>query len=183
MVWAGLVDPSSKRGYSIAVGLDVAPSTEYASVAIASRRSDGLIHVELIAHRPGTDGLAAWLAGVQREHRPTMIMYDPASPAGSLRLELAASGVAASGVAASPVETRGYTQAAGLFYDEVMAGKVRHLDQPPLNSAVSSARWRNLGDARAWVRRQGDVDISPLVACTLAHWAFGLSGEGSAQIL
>lgn len=57
--------------------------------------------------------------------------------------------------------------ACGTFYDLAIDLRLRHLDQPVLNSALGAARKRNLGDAWAWHRRDL-TDISPLVACTLA---------------
>jgi hypothetical protein len=38
-----------------------------------------------------------------------------------------------------------------------------------LNDALAGARRRRLGDAWAWDRRDSTVDISPLVAATLAR--------------
>ena len=46
---------------------------------------------------------------------------------------------------------------------------LRHLGQPHLSAAVKAAVKRPLGDAWAW-NRKGSVDISPLVAVTLALW-------------
>jgi hypothetical protein len=46
-----------------------------------------------------------------------------------------------------------------------------HLDQPPLTAAVQAAQQRALAGAQAWERRV-TVDQSPLVAATLACWAF-----------
>lgn len=51
-------------------------------------------------------------------------------------------------------------------------GTIRHLDQLPLNLALANAVSRKLGDAYAWGRRASTGDISPLVAVTLARWAY-----------
>jgi hypothetical protein len=40
-------------------------------------------------------------------------------------------------------------------------------------TAIRGATTRPLGDAWAWSRKNSDVDITPLVSCTLAHWAVG----------
>jgi hypothetical protein len=117
------------------------------------------------------------MAELQSRWHPFDILYDPASPAGSLRLDLAAAGVIANGV-----ETRTYAQACGAFYDDVVGRRIAHLQQPILDSAVASGRKRNTGDAWCWARRSGG-DVSPLVAVTLARWALIAAGEGEAQIL
>jgi hypothetical protein len=43
-------------------------------------------------------------------------------------------------------------------------------DRSLANAAVAGAMTRPLGDAWAWSRKNSTVDISPLVACTLALW-------------
>ena len=47
---------------------------------------------------------------------------------------------------------------------------LRHLGGLELRQAVKGATKRPLGDAWAWSRRKSTVDISPLVAATLALW-------------
>jgi hypothetical protein len=63
--------------------------------------------------------------------------------------------------------------ACGQFYDAVTEQTLSHLDQAPLASALAGAQKRPLGDAWAWARRIVSVDISPLVASTLAKWGLG----------
>ena len=55
--------------------------------------------------------------------------------------------------------------------DAVAEGRIRHLGQPMLTTAVAAARKRPLGDAFGW-RRFDNTDISPLVAVTLAWHAY-----------
>jgi hypothetical protein len=73
------------------------------------------------------------------------------------------------------VSGREMAQACGAFYTAVTDEEptVRHLGQPELNAAVGGARKRNLADAWAWHRRDASVDISPLVAATLAVHGVG----------
>jgi hypothetical protein len=51
------------------------------------------------------------------------------------------------------------------------SGVLRHLGQPELTSAITGACSRTVGDAWLWDRKSSDVDISPLVAGTIALWA------------
>ncbi len=63
--------------------------------------------------------------------------------------------------------------ACGNFTDAVRQNRIQHIDQAELNVAVGGARTRTVGDGLyAWGRKAGGVDISPLVAVTLAKWAF-----------
>jgi phage terminase large subunit-like protein len=179
LAWARCGDTASQAGRMVALAFDVTPERSYCSIGVASRNRSGRIHVEVVDRRPGTDWAVARLVELQSKWHPVSILYDPASPAGSLRLDLAAAGVMA-----TPVETRTYAQACGAFYDDALADPPRlaHLYQPVLDAAVSAGRKRNTGDAWCWARRSGG-DVSPLVAVTLARWALIAAGEGEAQIL
>ena len=61
-------------------------------------------------------------------------------------------------------------QAARQLFDAVAERTLRYVPRPALDAAVAGARQRTLGDAWAWSRRAVSVDISPLVAVTLAAW-------------
>ena len=67
--------------------------------------------------------------------------------------------------------------AAGAFYDGTGANPLveepawlRHLGQPEFDLAVAGAVRRDLGDRWLWDQEAASVDISPLVAVTLALW-------------
>jgi len=68
-------------------------------------------------------------------------------------------------------DTADVVVAHGDFLDLVNDGRLAHLGQPPLTAAVQAAQQRPLAGAQAWERRVV-VDQSPLVAATLACWAF-----------
>jgi phage terminase large subunit-like protein len=103
-----------------------------------------------------------------RQDRPeAVVMLDATGGAGSLIEPLEKAGLSVEDGELIIASTRDMTQACGAFYDAVVDSTVRHVDQPVLNLAIGAARWRSVGDARAWTR-QGDTDISPLVVATLA---------------
>ncbi|HEY9415973.1 MAG TPA: hypothetical protein VIQ30_14510, partial [Pseudonocardia sp.] len=60
----------------------------------------------------------------------------------------------------------------GQFIDAARQKTIRHTGQGHLDSAVAGAKTRPLGDAVAWGRKQSNIDIGPLVAATLARWAY-----------
>jgi hypothetical protein len=105
---------------------------------------------------------------------PGAVALDPVGPAGSLLPRLQDAGITVTEIGA-----REHSQACGAFYDLVMARDLRHIDQPQLNAAVAGARKRPLGDAFAWSRKASSVDISPLVAATLAVHARAAGREPS----
>jgi hypothetical protein len=55
------------------------------------------------------------------------------------------------------------------------------LNQPELNVALAGALRRDVGDRWLWARKGVQVDISPLVAVTLA--AYGLAVKGQEQVV
>ena len=69
-------------------------------------------------------------------------------------------------------------QACATFLDRVEAKSLRYRWSEPLDLAVQNAATRPLGDSGfAWSRRSSAVDISPLVAATVA--LFGLLEFGA----
>jgi hypothetical protein len=93
---------------------------------------------------------------------------------GSGRLEDEETGL---GVTVVQPKARDIASACGQFYDAVTEQNLSHLDQAPLATALAGAQKRPLGDAWAWARRGVGVDISPLVAVTLAKWGLGAEVE------
>jgi hypothetical protein len=75
------------------------------------------------------------------------------------------------GVTVDPVGASDHARACGTFVDLLAAGRIAHRSQAVLDVAVLGAARRPLGDAWLWSRARSNVDISPLVAVTLAAWA------------
>ena len=61
---------------------------------------------------------------------------------------------------------------ATFLLDLVKNKRLRHRGERELTIAIDGAARRPLGDSFAWSRKSSAVDISPLVAVTLAAWAF-----------
>jgi hypothetical protein len=175
--WQACREPASQLVGLPCFALDVTPDRSWSSIAVAGFRSDRRVHVEAVDHRPGTDWTVERMAELYQRWHPWPVLVDPASPAGSLLVDLAAASVKTETISA-----RDYAAACGQFYDAVLARSLAHLDQPVLNVAVSSARKRVLGDSWAWARKAG-ADISPLVATTLARYGLVKAGNGTFQIL
>ena len=96
-------------------------------------------------------------------------MIDPSSHAGALIEDVEALGTEV----ASPFTPRDAAQACGQFQKLVASRDLVHLGQPVLDAALGGATIRPLADAHAWDRKNALVDLSPLVACTLAAWGAG----------
>ncbi|MER5356085.1 terminase [Kitasatospora sp. NPDC002551] len=177
--WEALADAESRRSGDVAFAVDVTPSRDFASIAMYGLRADGLGHVELVDRRPGTDWLVERLVQLRERHKPVAIGLDAKGPAGSLLVELSKRGIEAPddpehperGQLALPL-AQDVAAGCGQLVDAVKQGTLRHIGQEPVMAAIRGAKTRPLGDAWAWARRVSTVDISPLVAATLARWAF-----------
>lgn len=173
--WSALADPDSKLDKSIVFAVDATPERSGAAIAVAGRRADGLGHVEVVDARSGTGWMVERIVELHVRHKPRAWLLDPASAAGAWIPALQERGI-------EPVLVTGreMAQACGALYEDVVEGQaLRHLDQPQLNAALSGARKRLLSDAWAWHRRDSSVDISPLVAVTLA-W-HGVATHGAPE--
>ena len=168
--WAACADPTSEIDGPFVFSVDISPDREWASVASCGVRADGLEHGEVIANRRSDEWVLSRLADLYAKWR-SPVFLDPAGPAGSLIPELEQRRIKY-----HAITSREMGQACGAFYDSVMEGRFKHLDDPRLNIALSVARKRTLGDAWAWHRRDTLADISPLVAVTLARFGYAQYG-------
>jgi hypothetical protein len=139
---------------------------QHAAVVAAGRTEDGRILVDLAPFYGHPRDAVARIAELYLTHDPVAVVVDPRSQAGTLLRPLAEAGV----LVREP-STAEVVAAHGEFLDLVNDGRLAHLEQPPLTSAVQAAQQRPLAGAQAWERRV-IVDQSPLVAATLACWAF-----------
>ena len=179
--WSACADKSSMIANTPTIALDVTPSRSMASLCAAGMRDDGVAHVEVIGNRPGTSWVLDWFATDDRVRKYRSIVIDPVSGANSLVSDLRNMGLQI-----VEVGTRQMVAGCGKFYDLATQHRLRHIDQVPLNAAIAGSKKRNLGDAWAWHRRDISVDVSPLVAATLAlqaHIAPELRPQGTPQIV
>jgi len=154
-VWSSLlVDPVEVSGE---FAVDVAPDGRSTSIAVSDGR-----YVEVVKHAPGVEWAVPLIAT-----RGVPVVLDPAGPARPLGDDLERAGVTV-----RRVTTGEAVAAAAGFLAAVNTRNLAHVNQPELNAAVANAGRRDVGDGNwLWSRRKSTVDISPLVAVTLARWA------------
>jgi hypothetical protein len=186
-LWELLGDAQSRITGKLALAVDVNPERSAASIGAAGYRPDGKIHLEVIEYRPGTDWVVPRLLELITKHKPTAVIIDDRSPAASFIPLLQAKGIEFAAAGSRDAMERlkvgmrtsasDMAKACGTWYDAVIAPdgpfQIRYKPNPVLTVAVAGARWRDLGDARAFARKDIGVDISPLVSVVLA--AYGLS--------
>jgi len=169
-LWAACTDGESQVVDPVAFALDVAPMGRTASVSLAGRRADGLFHVEVVKNQRGTDWIIPALTTLRERFAPCAIVVDKAGPAGAILLQLAEQGFEVLATNSTQM-----AQACGGFLDAVTNDRLRHIDQPLLNSAVGCSRKRAIGEAWAFNRKDATNDITPLVSVSLALWGFAQS--------
>lgn len=164
--WEQCRDEDSEAGLDVAFGVDVTPLSDIASVAAASWRDDGTVHIEIIDHKGGTGWVPGRMDDLKKAWSPAAMVYTLAGQAGRV-------------VGGSPalqrqmwgLTGREYDRACGAFYDAIASGKVRHLGDPILDEAVQACRRsKGMSDLWHWARADTGADISPLVAASLAYY-------------
>jgi hypothetical protein len=145
---------------------EISEDRKRAAVIAAGREKDGPRVVVDLVWYDHPRGAVARLAALNVKHDPVATVVDPRSQAATLIRPLAEAGVRVTEPATADVAV-----AHGEFLDLVNDGDLAHLDQPPLTAAVRAAQQRPLAGAQAWDPKV-QVDQSPLVAATLAVWAF-----------
>ena len=189
--WRALADPKATTDGPYAFAIDATPERSHAAIAVAGPWRGGT-HVEVPEHRPGMGWVAERAAELHRKWRPRCWVVDGGGPAGSLipdledalsEVEQELTGNPEARVEVVQPKVREIAQATGQFYDAVADQSLSHLDPAPLAVALAGAQKRPLGEAWAWARRGLSVDISPLVAATLAKWGLGVEVEATADPL
>lgn len=145
-----------------AITFDIPPDRSSGSIGCAAPM-DGLMHVDVLDHGSGTLWMVERLRELKRLYPRAVFACDAAGPAGSLLDPLEKAGVKV-----KPMTTREHQQACGGFYDAAVGGTLRHRGRTELDEAVAGAEQRIVTDSWLWSRKNSSVDISPLVAVTLA---------------
>lgn len=168
--WALRGDESAQLADPVVFALDAAPFLASAAIAACSGRV-----VEVIEHGYGASWVPETLVELRRSFGPTAVGVDPAGPAGSLIPAIEKAGFTIRSKK-NPrgllvvLEGRESALACDSFQAAVMDDEITHRDQPALNDALAGASRRPVGDLWKWSRKDSTVDISPLVAVTVARF-------------
>ena len=151
------------------IGLDMNPERTRVSIAVAAFSTNG-VHVELAEDtafsEAGSKALVDWI--FERAKKRVPVVVDAYSPARSLEPELKKRGCLVRVMGAAEL-----SQACGGIYDAVMLDKtLSHFGQKALDDSLAGATKENFGPAGAWKwnRKSLDVDLSPLMSATAAHF-------------
>jgi hypothetical protein len=180
-LWAELATPRAVLADPVCLAVDTTPERSMTSIGAAGMLQEvpglravptDMLGVDLIDNRPGTGWVVERLVELDGRHRPICVVIDEKSAAAMFIQDLRNRGIRV-----ETANTTGLAEATAQFYGRTLpdALTIRHPGIPVLNAALSGAKWRDLGGdgARAFTRRDVTVDVSPLIAVTLAAWGFG----------
>lgn len=158
-------DGGSEAENPLTFAVHMPPDRSWTSIAMAGARADGLAHVELVDRRRGNAWVLERLTELTGRGWGSTVVLDGRGAAATLIPDLERAGIQAISTSAGDM-----AMACGGFYDAVEQERLRHLDQSEVNEALAAAKKRDLSGAWAWSARNVTVDISPLIAVTLAHF-------------
>lgn len=163
-------DPGSKIASDRAWALAVSPiehGPQWASIGIAGLTADGREQVEWMHHRKGTAWIAKTAADIQ-SRQPIPLRVHSSGPEAALIDGLVRAGVDVEEVSSADVERATGRLIAAATGDD-SEPRLVHLDQPSLNKAVAGAVLRTGANGAAiWSQRNSKIEITPLMAVTVA---------------
>lgn len=166
--WADTIDKESRRkdvNTPLYAGLDVNYERSRSFIAIASRRADKNLHIEVINGARGTDWVIPWLQERKKMFKGVAVQAVGAPVSGMIE-DLRKAGI--------PVVEWGpgkeVAGGSGEFYDGICEHKIFHRPAPVLDRAAAAGVPRNVGEGWVFDRRHSLVDVSPIIACVAATW-------------
>jgi len=163
--WVGLLDPQSVLLDPICLSVDVSPE-RFSAILAAGRNDSGQWHTEVVHANHGTGWVAERMSELYGKHEVAEVVCDGLAPAAAI-----ARTIDDAGITVRRLDSNDYGKACGFFVDAVGEKTLRHIGQQELDSAIRGAKARPLVDRWAWSRTKSTVNISPLVAATLALWS------------
>ncbi len=168
--WDACISDESAIDGQASFAIEVAEDRSWAAFAAAGRSTVGeFVHGEVVDYRQGTDWVATRAVELRSKWGGKFAVAK-SSPAASLIESLRSAGCEV-----VEITSEDHARSCGQLYDAVVQGRFRHLNQSHLNVAVRGAQRRDSGEAWVWSRRRSTIDISPLVAVTLAAGLHGLA--------
>ena len=160
--WGRCLDADSQPAGKVSLAVDAAPDLSWVSIAVAGDRTDGLAHVEVVERCTSVTDAVVILKAMWTKHRMP-VHLDPRAAASALIPPLMDARIKV-----VELTTADLLKACALVKQQVHDGLVRHRGQIPLDQAVQGAAVRAIGEGWAWARKVSTVDITPLMAVTLA---------------
>jgi hypothetical protein len=164
--WQACQAPDASPPGPLTLAVDCPPDRSSATIVACGLGPDGRPVVELIERRTGLGWAVERLDALVHSHDVRGVVLAGLGPAGTLVVDLER----VLGPELYVATEADMTLAAGSTFDAIVEQTVAVRPSVLLDSAVAGARQRRRGDAFTWARRSMTVDLSPLVAMSLALW-------------
>lgn len=172
-------DPESVPSSRLALGIEVGPEMQWASVVLAGQRADERWHFEIDEDQFTKGRGADWVEGHIKallEANPQVrdVAVDVASPIqGLLEQHNGKWRFRETKIPVKAITVQGLGATTAKFINRIAMGDLRYIPVPQLTTAATIAGKRNLGDTGMWVfsRKAAESDITSIQAAVLALWA------------
>ena len=144
--WHALADPRAAAPLRVALVVDVSPDRGWSSIGVAGAIPDGRTLVMCFCGQ-GTSWVAGRVAELVAERAVVEVALFTGGQAATLQPDLTRAGVQFTKLSAVDMAS-----ACGQFQEAVKAASVVHVGQPELDTAVSNARVRQVGESQRWDR-------------------------------
>ncbi len=161
-VWDSVQDPYAEPSGELTWGVDVLRNIDGHDDAGAVA-AYGAGKAAVVDWQPGTGWIVERVKGLY-ESRGGRAVIDGGGPAASIGDELEDAGVPVVRLKGGQVAS-----ACGRLYDDLSDGKVRIRPSKELDDAVIGLAKKPVGDRFVWSRTASPVDVTPLMAVTLAR--------------
>ena len=172
--WPGCAAPEIPMPEGVTIGLGGSLDGLHANIGAAGMTDDGhLIVGAAMDPRPGVRWVIEESARIQSE-RGCDIVIDRKGP-----LEHLIPDLEEAGVRLTLLDMTDWCDASEKFWQMVKDGKdgaLRHANHPALNAQVKAAKWRAIGNRRAFERKVDDSSL--LEGCALAAYQAQLAPSG-----
>lgn len=175
--WQAMEARSAKADGPVTIVLDVSPDRRASTIGLATAGPDDRTLVVPYT-AAGTTWVVPRLVELRDAGRTWLeVALHPSSQAGALIPELVEAGIEF-----HPLTNQELGAACAAFQTGVSQTKYAHPGSDDLDSAVSNAVTRFVGEVEMWDRRDRTINISPLVACSTAAYRWSLlRGDSSAE--
>lgn len=176
-LWRDQICQVRERPTDVALAVQVSYRRTHTAIVAVGARSGGGLLTSIVDYRRHGPWVVDRVAELKAKYNPIAIAVQDKGPTGSLLEEMAKVGLLPSEDRERPMRgdlaipwSDDVADAYGLYVDAANERRLWHLDEAPLNVALTTAQTRPLSGGTAWDYR--DDAAAPLIGSTLALWAY-----------
>jgi hypothetical protein len=157
--WLACCNPKTAPVAPLTFAIDTALDRSASSIAVCDTQG----RVELVENRAGTSWVVDRCLELVRRHKAGLVV-DGYSPAAAL-IDRLKNG----GLDVTTYTLKDVGMACNVLYDAILDKQISVRSHTRLDEAVALAKRKPVGQTWLWARTNGDADLTPLYAMTLAY--------------